>query len=160
MRRGVGVAISQGSRVGGQASELSAVSTCVTWNVTDSLSGIFARLRDGAPGELVRWWWTLDMGALNLEQWRSTKDGRTAPGPRGAYLIYIALALLPCQLSEPGPCLCPSFCRAQAFLLVCLQAQAQAQARHRYAEDRTGVPALVMSWCRQGAGVGLHESGG
>lgn len=35
----------------------------------------------------------------------------------------------------------------------------QAQARHRYAEDRTRVSALVMSWCRRGAGVGLRESG-
>jgi len=34
----------------------------------------------------------------------------------------------------------------------------QAQARHRYAEDRTGVSALVMSLCRDGAGVGSRES--
>jgi uncharacterized membrane protein YgcG len=34
----------------------------------------------------------------------------------------------------------------------------QAQARHRYAEDRTGLSALVMSLCRRGAGVGSRES--
>jgi hypothetical protein len=96
------------------------------------------------------WTW----GALTLGVKVRKKESRTAPDPRGAHLVYIALAILPCRLSEPGPCRpCPSFCRAQAFCW-CVAGTGTPSVCRR----PTGVSALVMSLCRDGAGVGSRES--